>query len=140
MFGREVYSKTMGGSMKRLFDTHEAQVTQNRSLQPERIHKVKYLFEFDREVQCATWGYPTEGAYYRDASSSDSVVAIRIPVMALHAMDDPIACEQAVPYDEIRQSPYVVLVASDGGGHLGWFEFNGERWHARPVSDMEAKK
>ena len=37
-----------------------------------------------------SWGYPTEDAYYRDASSSDSVLAIRIPFLAIAAADDPV--------------------------------------------------
>lgn len=37
-----------------------------------------------------SWGYPTENAYYRDASSSDAVLAIRIPFLALSALDDPV--------------------------------------------------
>ena len=40
-----------------------------------------------------TWGYPTEGAYYRDASSVDSLLAVRIPLFAIHAEDDPVRFE-----------------------------------------------
>jgi predicted alpha/beta-fold hydrolase len=69
---------------------------------------VKYIHEFDRyvfhfqdtllqytdmsrAVQCALWGYPTEGAYHRDASSTDSLLAIRIPFLAINAEDDPVS-------------------------------------------------
>jgi hypothetical protein len=41
--------------------------------------------------RCICWGYPTESAYYRDASSSDSVLAIRIPYLAIQAADDPVS-------------------------------------------------
>ena len=122
--------------MRKLFDTHRDQIIANTALKPEAIAKVVYLHEFDREVQCATWGYPTEGAYYRDASSADSVFGIRIPTFCLHARDDPIATDEAVPYEEIRQTPYVVLCATSGGGHLSWFELGGGRWHAKPVSSF----
>lgn len=124
----------MGTSMRKLFETHREVITANTSLSTDKIRSVKYLHEFDREVQCATWGYPTETAYYRDASSADSVFAIRIPTFCLHATDDPIACDEAVPYEEIKQNPFVVLCATSGGGHLSWFELGGGRWHAKPVS------
>lgn len=124
----------MGKSMRALFDLHAEQVTLNKAITTDKMHSIKYLHEFDREFQCATWGYPTEGAYYRDATSADSVFAIRIPTMCLHAKDDPIACDEAVPYEEIKQTPYVVMCATSGGGHLSWFEFGGERWHSKPVS------
>lgn len=136
----EVYSKAMGNSMRALFETHKEQITANKALQEEQIRKVKYLHEFDREVQCATWGYPTESAYYRDASSADGVLAIRIPTFFLHAEDDPIACDEAVPYEEIKQNPYTVLCATSGGGHLSWFELGGGRWHAKPVSLKSLKR
>ena len=137
--GLNLYSKAMGTSMRKLFDIHRDEIIKNTALDLERIEKVKYLFEFDREVQCATWGYPTEGAYYRDASSADSVFAIRVPTLCLHATDDPIACDEAVPYEEIRQNPYVVMCATNGGGHLCWFELGGGRWHSKPVSEASSR-
>lgn len=47
--------------------------------------------DMSRAVQCALWGYPTEGAYHRDASSTDSLLAIRIPFLAINAEDDPVS-------------------------------------------------
>lgn len=81
----------MGTSMKKLIENHVDEVTKNPKLDIERIRKVKYLHEFDREVQGPTWGYPTEGAYYRDASSSDSLLAARIPILGINATDDPVS-------------------------------------------------
>ena len=125
----------MGENTRKLFERHKAQITANTALDLEKIAKIKYLHEFDREIQCPTWGYPTEGAYYRDASSADSVLAVRTPLFCIHAKDDPIAVEEAVPYQEIKQNPYVVLCMTSGGGHLFWFELGGGRWHAKPVSN-----
>ncbi|KAI6820561.1 hydrolase, alpha/beta fold family [Hortaea werneckii] len=131
--GSEVYSKTMGNNMRKLFETHKEEILKNKSLSEEKILQLKYLYEFDRAVQCATWGYPTETAYYRDASSTDSVLSIRIPTFCLHARDDPIASDEAVPYEEIQQTPWVVMCATAGGGHLAWYELSGGRWHAKPI-------
>lgn len=44
----------------------------------------------NRELQCPTWGYPTEGAYYRDAASTDAMLNIRIPFFTVQAEDDPV--------------------------------------------------
>lgn len=128
----------MGSSMKKLYETHKDMILQNENINRERVAKIKYLHEFDREIQGPTWGYPTETSYYRDASSTDSVLGIRVPTMALHALDDPIACDEAVPYEEIRATPYVVLVTTSGGGHLSWFEWSGQRWHAKPVCRLRS--
>lgn len=88
--GLEVYSKTMGSNMKKLFVLHADEITKNPRLDRDRVMKIKYLHEFDREVQGPTWGYPTEGAYYRDASSVDSLLAVKIPFFAVNASDDPV--------------------------------------------------
>ncbi|KAH6684132.1 Alpha/Beta hydrolase protein [Halenospora varia] len=130
--GREVYSKTMGSNMKRLIALHHDQVSKNPNLDFDKIQHIKYLHEFDREVQGPTWGYPTEGAYYRDASSTDSLFAARVPIFAINAADDPIAVDEALPYQEIQQTPYAILCTTSLGGHLSWFEIGGHRWHARP--------
>jgi len=100
----------------------------------EQVRKTKYLFEWDRCVQCPTWGYPTEGAYYRDASSVDSVMSIRVPFLAIHAEDDPIVSNAGVPYQEIKTNPYTVMCATSLGGHLSYFELGGGRWYTRAVS------
>ena len=89
--GRNVYSAAMGKNMNKLFDRHLDQISKNPKINVDLVHKSKYLHEFDRHVQGPTWGYPTEGAYYRDASSVDSVMAIRIPFLAIHAEDDPVS-------------------------------------------------
>ncbi|OJJ43780.1 hypothetical protein ASPZODRAFT_73265 [Penicilliopsis zonata CBS 506.65] len=134
--GLEVYSKTMGTNMKRLFDQHAEEVSRNPRVDVEAVRKTTYLHEFDRALQCTTWGYPTEGAYYRDASSVDSMLAIRIPFFTVQAEDDPIATFDAIPFQEFTQTPYGVLLTTSWGGHLGWFEFGGERWFVKPITNF----
>ncbi|GAM82610.1 hypothetical protein ANO11243_005920 [Dothideomycetidae sp. 11243] len=131
--GLNLYSKTMGTNMKKLFERHSEQIMKNGNIDLEAVRNITYLHEFDRAVQCPTWGYPSEGAYYRDAASVDSIFDIRIPCLVLHAEDDPIAVKAAVPYEEVRHTPYVTICSTSMGGHLGWYETGGGRWHSRPV-------
>ncbi|KKA24545.1 hypothetical protein T310_1446 [Rasamsonia emersonii CBS 393.64] len=128
--GLEVYSKTMGANLKRLFNQHAEEVSKNARLDVEAVQKVKYIHEFD------SWGYPTEGAYYRDASSVDSLLAIRVPFLAINAEDDPISVKEAIPYNEFAQTPYGVLLTTSWGGHLGWFEIGGSRWFTKPAANF----
>lgn len=44
-----------------------------------------------------------------------------------------IAVDEAVPYEEIKQNPYVVMCSTSTGGHLSWFEIGGTRWFSKPV-------
>ncbi|KIX10601.1 uncharacterized protein Z518_01685 [Rhinocladiella mackenziei CBS 650.93] len=130
-FNRTAYSKTMGQNMKMLFETHFEQISMNPKIDVDLVRKGKYLHEFDRYVQGPTWGYPTEGAYYRDASSVDSLLAIRVPFLAIHAEDDPVTASEALPREEVQQTPFGVLCTTTTGGHLSWFELGGTRWFAK---------
>ena len=90
---------------KVLASRHVDELSKNPRIDVENVRKTVFLHEFDRyltlsamrillnvirELQARTWGYPTEGAYYRDASSCDTLNAIRIPFFALNALDDPV--------------------------------------------------
>ncbi|KAJ4147980.1 hypothetical protein LMH87_002471 [Akanthomyces muscarius] len=136
LIGRELYLRVMGSSMKQLIANHKKELTEHTNLDLEAIQKVTYLHDFDREVQCPTWGYPTESAYYRDASSCDSVLSIKIPFLAVNARDDPIALDGALPYQEFRQNPNTILLTTSLGGHLCWFEWGGSRWLTKPVNNF----
>ncbi|KAL2266313.1 hypothetical protein VTJ83DRAFT_5665 [Remersonia thermophila] len=135
MLGR-VYSRVMGTNMKKLITLHKDEISKYTTLDYDKIQSITFLHEFDREVQTKAWGYPTEGAYYRDASSCDSVLAIRIPFLAISALDDPIAVYEAIPFQEFKQNPYTVLLTTSLGGHLSWFEIGGGRWHPRPICNF----
>ncbi|KAF2688915.1 AB-hydrolase YheT [Lentithecium fluviatile CBS 122367] len=137
--GLEVYSKTMGGNMRKLFLRHKKELLKNEVLDGEAIEKCRYLYEFDRVVQAPTWGYPTQGAYYRDAASVDAVLAIKIPFLAINAEDDPISQDSAIPYEEFKQNPYTVLCTTNWGGHLSWFQLGGKRWFATAISAFLTK-
>ncbi|EGC48407.1 medium-chain fatty acid ethyl ester synthase/esterase [Histoplasma capsulatum var. duboisii H88] len=137
--GMEVYSKTMGSNMKNLFEQHVDEISKHPAVNVERVRNIKYLHEFDRELQGPVWGYPTETAYYRDASSIDSIFAIKVPFFAIQAEDDPIAVGEALPYEEIKQTPYGVMCTTSWGGHLSWFEYGGTRWFTKPITTFLTK-
>lgn len=44
-----------------------------------------------------------------------------------------IALKEALPLQEVSQTPFVVLCMTSLGGHLSWFESDGERWFTKPV-------
>jgi predicted alpha/beta-fold hydrolase len=91
--GLEVYCRTMGQNMKGLFERHKDQILKNEAIDEEKVRNCRYLFEFDRYIQAPTWGYPTEGAYYRDAQSVDALLGVRIPFLGINAEDDPVCCD-----------------------------------------------
>ncbi|KNG51146.1 medium-chain fatty acid ethyl ester synthase/esteras-like protein 1 [Stemphylium lycopersici] len=139
VLGLHVYSRTMGRNLMGLFQRHRAQITQNPGIDVEALLKSKFLHEFDRQVQCPTWGYPTEGAYYRDSQSVDALLAIRIPFLGINAEDDPISNKAGLPYQEVIQNPHALLCTTDWGGHLGSFQLGGGRWFAVATAEFLKK-
>jgi predicted alpha/beta-fold hydrolase len=81
----------MCSNLKKLIELHYDKVSKNPDLDFERIRKVKLPYEFDRKVHVPTWGYLSEGAYYQDASSINSLLAAKIPIFAINAEDDPVS-------------------------------------------------
>lgn len=77
--------------------------------------------------------------YYRWASCYNYVSNIRVPLLAVNALDDPMSPVLPVPIPE--QAGYAILaITTRGGGHLGWFEggrgggwWKVERWVNDPI-------
>ncbi|KAG0129831.1 Alpha/Beta hydrolase protein [Tuber indicum] len=132
--GSEVYSKVMGGNLRNLFEIHIDNFSGDPRIDVDLVRRGRYLYEFDRDFTARIFGYPTVGAYYRDASSVDNLLKARVPTFILHAKDDPISVDEGVPYDEVKANPYCFMATTPTGGHLSWFEYGGGRWFARTIS------
>jgi len=132
--GSEVYSRVMGRNLRQLFEDNLEMITQDTRVDVEQVRRGTYIYEFDRDLTAKVFGYPTVGAYYRDASSVDNLLKVRVPILIVHAKDDPIAPNEVVPYDEAKANPYVFMAVTEWGGHLSWFETGGGRWFTKPVS------
>ena len=96
--------------------------------------KANYLHEIDQEITAPAAGYPTAAAYYRDGTSSDSLLAVQVPLLALNALDDPIVPKECLPFENFQLNPYCILCTTTRGGHIGWYERSGTRWFTRVVS------
>ncbi|KAI9701710.1 MAG: hypothetical protein M1820_006338 [Bogoriella megaspora] len=131
--GLHLYQRALGTAFKKAFERHVDMISQNPAIDVKKARESTFLWQWDRYVQCPTWGYPSEGSYYRDTSSIDAVTAIRTPVLVLHAKDDPVCLDVVVPYHLIESNPYLVICTTSIGGHLGWFEFGGGRWSNKMV-------
>ncbi|KAH9883021.1 hypothetical protein J1614_000388 [Plenodomus biglobosus] len=137
--GLEVYARTMGKNLMGLFERHREMILQIEGVDEEKVRASRYIHEFDRNVQCPTWGYPSEGAYYRDSQSVDALLGVRIPFLGINAEDDPISSKAAIPFQEFKHNPYALLCTTNWGGHLGSFQLGGGRWFAVAASSFLAK-
>lgn len=73
-------------------------------------------------LYCSTTyvGYNSVEEYYAGSSSAKRIPRVRIPLLCIQALDDPIAPKEAIPYAALQANPYCTLVTTPCGGHLGW--------------------
>ncbi|KAF8917536.1 AB-hydrolase YheT [Mucidula mucida] len=98
------------------------------------------LDDFDRVFTSQTGGpaplFPFDDIleYYKWASSHTALPTVEVPLLTINAADDPIVRKIPAHVD----NPYLVMVVTAGGGHLGWFGkgpglFGTSRWVTKPV-------
>lgn len=137
--GRNVYLRSLGSMLKTLFKKHSKVTNMHPGIDIQAVQRIRYMHDFDRVVQLPMWDYPTVGAYYRDASSVDALLAVEIPFFAINALDDPVVVAETIPKEEFQVSTQAVLCTTTHGGHLGWFEFGGQRWMTKVVTSLFQK-
>ncbi|KAF9819565.1 hypothetical protein IEO21_02029 [Rhodonia placenta] len=146
-FHRTVYSSALGTNLQNIVRRHAASLSKHadtavaQAVAPLLALKGPTMEAFDSTFNRFAGGssppfpFPSAQAYYVWASSHDKLGAVRVPLLALNAEDDPIV--QVLPVGG-GGNPRVVFAVTRRGGHLGWFEVGaraGEvrRWFRGPV-------
>ena len=88
----------------------------------------KTLREFDEAATAKLHGFAGAEDYYRKCSSKDFIGSIRVSTLLLHSRDDPFLPVAALPVSAIEANPFLTLVRTEGGGHVGFFE-GGTPWN-----------
>ncbi|KAI0036990.1 AB-hydrolase YheT [Vararia minispora EC-137] len=141
-----VYNYALGGALQALLARHQRVFLDSPDSLIPHDDLVKYLQarsvtlrDFDELATKNVFGYKDAYDYYAHASSSRFVERIRIPYLGLNALDDPITGRHTLPETQARMNPWVLLVRTKHGGHLGWFEYAPDgslrRWYVQPVRE-----
>lgn len=59
--------------------------------------------------------------YYRLLSSDEKVESIKIPLLSINSMDDPIIDATTVPLKKIIENENIIQININGGGHISYF-------------------
>eukprot|EP00536_Pseudo-nitzschia_multiseries_P016446 jgi/Psemu1/263658/estExt_Genewise1Plus.C_11180002 len=92
------------------------------------VEEVQSVTEIDTKLVCKYHGYKTVYDYYEDMSAGGlgdakglkRLDSTRIPLLAVHAIDDPITIYEVTLADEVDKTENVMLLATKHGGHIGW--------------------
>jgi predicted alpha/beta-fold hydrolase len=88
----------------------------------ERLRRVRTILEFDAVVTAPLSGYRDVFHYYEDAGARRWLGAIRIPVLLLHARDDPFLPWIPLTGRDVRNNPFLLPWLTDRGGHAAFLE------------------
>lgn len=81
------------------------------------------LIHWDDQFTAPCWGYRGAKEYYEDASSAQDLGQIKVPTVILTSRDDPVVPVSI--YDECHMSDCIEFVATQKGGHLGFYSQGG---------------
>jgi predicted alpha/beta-fold hydrolase len=115
-FRRTIYSGTIANNLKRIFARHLTMMTKHPDIIPEQVMSSLTIRSYDDACTRKVYGYTTVNNYYRDCSCSGLIEHVRVPLVCINAMDDPVAWSDCIPLDEIKINPYVFLATTDYGG------------------------
>lgn len=140
LIGHNIYSPVMGGNLINLLNENYQQLSKNTLVanyqkNPEK-YNIKYLKDFDMEFTSKLFGFNNADEYYRKASPNQRLLKVRVPTLIVSSLDDPITGSRCIPYNEVKLNPYLAIVTTTIGGHLGWFDLKGKRWYPQPVADL----
>ncbi|KAL7119621.1 hypothetical protein ACP275_02G074100 [Erythranthe tilingii] len=135
-FVQRLYNKALTAGLKDYANWHKDVLS--RLSNWEGVKQARSVRDFDDAATRFLANCETVDAYYRQCSSCKNVEGVRVPLLCISSLDDPICTSEAIPWDECRLNNNVVLATTQHGGHLPYFEgFTAKSvWWVRAVDEF----
>ena len=78
------------------------------------------MFELDDRFTAPSFGFGDAANYYRTQSAIGYLAGLRVPALLIQAKDDTFVPFAAYESAAVRSNPWIELVATEHGGHLGF--------------------
>ncbi|KAJ2843386.1 hypothetical protein GGI22_007223 [Coemansia erecta] len=113
----------MTRSLVALFeDNRKVIMAGNAELDPERIMASHNINDFNEAYTIKVFGYRSTKELNKDGSCVQHLKNVKIPMLFINALDDPMCSHETIPYSEIEGNPNLMLACTRYGGHLAFFE------------------
>ena len=100
----------------------------------EAIEGADSIWSFDDRVTGPRNGFAGAQEYYNATAGMHKLDAIRLPLLMIHAKDDPWI--PVAPYLTLTPPSNVTLHITDAGGHVGFHGKDEQPWHDLRISDF----
>jgi predicted alpha/beta-fold hydrolase len=97
------------------------------------LDRVRTVFEFDNRFTAHAFGFGDAPNYYATQSALRFLDGIRLPVLMVQAKDDPMIPFPIFEAPAIGDSPWIQLIATEHGGHLGYIARHKPRFWLDPI-------
>ena len=112
-----LYQRRLLGLLKRKFTGKFSD--RDCPLDISEVPKLNDFFSFDDKITAPLHGFAGVEDYYTRSSSRQYLRSINVPVLLIHARDDPFMTEDVIPAED-ELSEYVQLELAQTGGHIGF--------------------
>jgi predicted alpha/beta-fold hydrolase len=85
---------------------------------------LRSVVELDDRFTAPSFGFGDAANYYRTQSAIVFLVGLRVPVLLVQAKDDTFVPFAVYESPAVRDNPWIQLMATDHGGHLGFIGRN----------------
>jgi predicted alpha/beta-fold hydrolase len=86
----------------------------------KRLEDVETIAAFDEVVTAPLHGFASAAHYWAASSCRQFLTRIRLPVLLINAVDDPLVPQATLPLQELAQNSSLRAVFTRGGGHAGF--------------------
>ena len=101
---------------------------------PAELEGARTLYEIDDRITAPSFGFEGADHYYATQSSQNYLDRIRVPTLLIQAKDDVFIPFESYGHPAFASNPYLRLIATERGGHLGFLSRHGARFWVDEVA------
>jgi predicted alpha/beta-fold hydrolase len=92
------------------------------------LEAARTLYEIDDKITAPSFGFEGADHYYATQSAQGYLDRIRVPTLMIQAKDDTFIPFEMFRHPAIESNPFLRLIATEHGGHLGFLSRSGARF------------
>jgi len=93
----------------------------------DQLEAARSLYEIDDKITAPSFGFEGADHYYETQSSQTYLDRIRVPTLLIQSKDDTFIPFEMFRHPAIASNPFLRLIATEYGGHLGFLARRGAR-------------